>query len=161
MKGGTWKYVVTVIVVIVLVWFGVTAFNQSLTPYRTFADAKETGGYVQVNGTLPDPEGSTSNEGILRFDLQDEDGDVMEIAYRGVKPANFEQATSVVAIGQYREGSFQADQLLVKCPSKYQAEGATEDGYTDVQTAPLEKTEKTGSPEGEQSEDDEADRDAQ
>jgi cytochrome c-type biogenesis protein CcmE len=159
MKGGTWKYVVTVVVVIVLVWFGVTAFNQSLTPYRTFAEARETGGYVQVNGTLPDPEGTTSNEGILRFDLQDENGEVMPIAYRGVKPANFEQATSVVAIGQYKEGAFQADQLLVKCPSKYQAEGAADDGYTDIETAPLEMKEKTGNPEGDQTEDNEAARD--
>jgi len=144
MKGGAWKYVVTVVVVIVLVWFGVTAFNQSLTPYRTFAEAQQTGGYVQVNGTLPDPEGTTSTQGILHFDLQDDNGEVMEITYRGVKPANFEQATSVVAIGQYREGAFQADQLLVKCPSKYQAEGATEDGYTDAQSAPVEKKEETG-----------------
>jgi cytochrome c-type biogenesis protein CcmE len=153
MKGGAWKYVVTVVVVIVLVWFGVTAFNQSLTPYRTFAEAQQTGGYVQVNGTLPDPEGSTSTEGILHFDLQDDNGAVMEIAYRGVKPANFEQATSVVAIGQYREGTFQADQLLVKCPSKYQAEGATEDGYTNAQSAPVDEEEKNENPEEKQTED--------
>lgn len=159
MKGGTWKYVATVVVVIVLVWFGVTAFNQSLTPYRTFAEARETGGYVQVNGTLPDPEGTSSSEGTLHFELQDENGEVMKIAYRGVKPANFEQATSVVAIGQYREGTFQADQLLVKCPSKYQAEGASKDGYTDVQAAPVEKEENTATPGGEQTEDNEADRD--
>jgi cytochrome c-type biogenesis protein CcmE len=25
-----------------------------------------------------------------------------------------------VAVGSYREGAFHADQLLVKCPSKYQ-----------------------------------------
>ncbi|MDH4223841.1 MAG: cytochrome c maturation protein CcmE [candidate division Zixibacteria bacterium] len=38
----------------------------------------------------------------------------------GVKPANFEQATSIVVIGMYRDGIFIADQVLVKCPSKYQ-----------------------------------------
>jgi cytochrome c-type biogenesis protein CcmE len=153
MKGGAWKYVVTAIVVIALVWFGVTAFNQSLTPYRTFAEARDTGGYVQVNGTLPDPEGSNTRDGILRFELQDDEGEVMDVAYRGVKPANFEQATSVVAIGQYREGSFHADQLLVKCPSKYQAEGAAEGGYTDVKEAPPQTDEAT--------ENNEAARDAQ
>jgi cytochrome c-type biogenesis protein CcmE len=152
MKGGAWKYVVTVVVVIALVWFGVTAFNQSLTPYRTFAEARQSGGYVQVNGTLPDPERSRSTEGVLRFQLQDEEGEVMDVAYAGVKPANFEQATSVVAIGQYRDGSFQADQLLVKCPSKYQAEGSGGD-YTDVREAPAE--------EGVNPDDNEAVRDAQ
>ena len=44
----------------------------------------------------------------------------MKILYNGVKPGNFEQATEIVAIGQYQNGGFEADQLLVKCPSKYQ-----------------------------------------
>ncbi len=34
----------------------------------------------------------------------------------------FDQATSIVAIGHYRADHFEAEQLLVKCPSKYQAE---------------------------------------
>jgi hypothetical protein len=33
-------------------------------------------------------------------------------------------ATNVVAIGTYKDGRFVSDKLLVKCPSKYQAEGA-------------------------------------
>ncbi len=42
--------------------------------------------------------------------------------YKGLKPANFEDAISIVAIGQYDESSkeFEANKLLVKCPSKYQ-----------------------------------------
>ena len=92
-------------------------------------------------------------------ELQDENGEIMEITYKGVKPANFEQATSVVAIGQYREGSFRADQLLVKCPSKYQAEGATEGGYTDAQSAPPEMQQQIEKQEGETTEDNEAAKD--
>ena len=42
--------------------------------------------------------------------------------YHGVKPANFEDAISIVAIGHYESGrdEFVANKLLVKCPSKYQ-----------------------------------------
>nr|NIV04393.1 cytochrome c maturation protein CcmE [Calditrichia bacterium]NIV72934.1 cytochrome c maturation protein CcmE [Calditrichia bacterium]NIW00171.1 cytochrome c maturation protein CcmE [Candidatus Saccharibacteria bacterium]NIW80518.1 cytochrome c maturation protein CcmE [Calditrichia bacterium] len=29
----------------------------------------------------------------------------------------------IVAIGRYHDGVFKADELLVKCPSKYEAEG--------------------------------------
>jgi len=47
---------------------------------------------------------------------------VMPVVYHGVIPGNFDQATMVVAIGRYQEGRFLAEQLLVKCPSKYQAE---------------------------------------
>ncbi len=79
-----------------------------------------------MNGTLADPSKVhyDVDKGELVFALQDEKMEVMEVVYRGVKPANFEQATSVVAIGTYKDGRFEADQLLVKCPSKYQAEGA-------------------------------------
>ena len=46
----------------------------------------------------------------------------MRVAYRGVKPGNFEDAVSVVAIGRYDPAQrvIAADKLLVKCPSKYQ-----------------------------------------
>ena len=54
--------------------------------------------------------------------LKDEKGEVLTVEYRGVIPGNFDQATSIVAIGRYDDGRFRAEQLLVKCPSKYQAE---------------------------------------
>ena len=46
----------------------------------------------------------------------------MPVEYRGVIPGNFDQAVSVVAIGKFAGDHFEAQQLLVKCPSKYQAE---------------------------------------
>ena len=106
--------------------FGVTSFQKSLTPYVPFAEARRSGSSSQVNGTLADPSTVKYDveKGELVFALQDEKKEVMEVVYRGVKPANFEQATSVVAIGTFKDGRFEADQLLVKCPSKYQAEGA-------------------------------------
>ena len=58
----------------------------------------------------------------LEFVLRDSKNETMKVEYRGVIPGNFDQATSIVAIGRYHEGHFEADQLLVKCPSKYQAE---------------------------------------
>jgi cytochrome c-type biogenesis protein CcmE len=44
------------------------------------------------------------------------------VSYTDVKPANFEDAVSIVAIGRYENGVFAAEKLLVKCPSKYQGE---------------------------------------
>ena len=119
------KLVFGLLLVIASIGFGVTAFKNSLTPYISFAEARRSGASSQVNGTLADP--STVRYDVdqseLSFALKDDHGEVMPVVYRGVKPANFEQATSVVAIGTFTEGRFVADQLLVKCPSKYQAEG--------------------------------------
>jgi cytochrome c-type biogenesis protein CcmE len=44
----------------------------------------------------------------------------MQVVYDGVKPGNFEEAVQIVAIGRYQDDAFHAEQLLVKCPSKYQ-----------------------------------------
>ena len=44
----------------------------------------------------------------------------MPVVYRGIKPGNFRDAISIVAIGRFKEGRIEAEKLLVKCPSKYQ-----------------------------------------
>lgn len=111
---------------------GVTSFKQTMTPYIGFKEARQASGQVQVNGKLADKNYVLKQEEqYLRFSLQDPDGDVMPVVYRGVVPGNFDQAVSIVAIGQYKGDHFEAHQLLVKCPSKYQAEeGQHPEGVT-------------------------------
>lgn len=98
------------------------AFKNSLTPYVPFKYAKSTKNTVQVAGTLE--KGSINydeKESLLQFIIKEKDGeDKMKVSYKGPKPLNFEDATSVVAIGSYDGDRFLAKQLLVKCPSKYQ-----------------------------------------
>jgi cytochrome c-type biogenesis protein CcmE len=115
------------LLVLASIAFGVTAFKKSLTPYISFSEARRSGSSVQVNGVLADPAATRYDaaKSELVFALKDDKNEVMEVVYKGVKPVNFEQATSVVAIGSYQNGRFAADQLLVKCPSKYQAEANT------------------------------------
>jgi cytochrome c-type biogenesis protein CcmE len=108
---------------VVAVGIGVTSFKKSVTPYISFQEARRASGLVQVNGTLADKQYVLKQESqYLSFRLKDDKGEVMPVEYKGVIPGNFDQATSIVAIGRYQEGTFQAEQLLVKCPSKYQAE---------------------------------------
>lgn len=46
----------------------------------------------------------------------------IKLVYQGVVPDNIKNATEVVAEGRYLPaGMFQADNLLVKCPSKYES----------------------------------------
>jgi cytochrome c-type biogenesis protein CcmE len=109
------------VLVVAFLAYGTTSFKSNLTPYVSFEEASRTGKKVQVAGGLV--EDSTkyldaSEE--LRFDMADEDGNTMTVHYSGVKPGNFEEAVQIVAVGSFREGVFHAEQLLVKCPSKYQ-----------------------------------------
>jgi cytochrome c-type biogenesis protein CcmE len=103
------------------VLLGVTAFQKTLTPYLSFDEAKKARGTVQVMGSLDkqsDRYDTAKDE--LSFEILDAAGGRMPVVYRGIKPANFKDAISIVAIGRFREGRIDAEKLLVKCPSKYQ-----------------------------------------
>jgi len=114
-------YAVGAVLVVAFLAYGTTSFKSNLTPYVSFEEASRSGKKVQVAGGLV--EDSThyldaSEE--LQFGMVDEDGNTMTVHYNGVKPGNFEEAVQIVAVGSFSEGVFHAEQLLVKCPSKYQ-----------------------------------------
>ena len=118
MKKG---YLAAAVLAVAFVGLGVTAFQKSLTPYVSFEEARKARGAVQVMGALDkesDRYDTTTQE--LSFDLTDDKGGRIRIAYKGTKPANFKDAISIVAIGRYTQGRIEAEKLLVKCPSKYQ-----------------------------------------
>ena len=120
------KVVLALALLAVAVAVGVPSFKKSMTPYISFAEARRSSGLVQVNGVLADKNYVLKrDEQYLEFQLKDSHGEAMRVVYHGVIPGNFDQATSVVAIGRYDGGRFEADQLLVKCPSKYQTKAET------------------------------------
>lgn len=117
------KVILALVLVALAVVIGVNSFNKTVTPYISFGEARRSSGLVQVNGVLADKQYvMKQEEQFLSFRLKDDRGEVLPVEYRGVIPGNFDQATSIVAIGRYDRGTFAAEQLLVKCPSKYQAE---------------------------------------
>ena len=118
MKKG---YVIAGVLAVAFVLLGVTSFTKTLTPYLSFDEARHAKGVVQVMGGLDktsDRYDTASQR--LSFELVDDRGGRMPVSYGGIKPANFKDAISIVAIGRYREGRIEAEKLLVKCPSKYQ-----------------------------------------
>jgi cytochrome c-type biogenesis protein CcmE len=117
------------IVVIALTTAGYSLQGGAVVSYASVPEAMASPRAVQVFGYLYS-KGEYDEAGRWTFDIQGEDGDVMTIVYPHTKPGNFEQAISVVAVGKYDPDAkqFMADQLLVKCPSKYQEEGQTAQG---------------------------------
>ncbi len=119
MKG---KYIIGIIIIVGFIVFGAISLKKSLTPYVSFAQAKHNPETVQIIGKIV--EGETYYDTLaqnLVFSLTDRNSqEQMKVIYHGVKPGNFDQAVEIVAIGNYREDAFHSDQLLVKCPSKYQ-----------------------------------------
>lgn len=117
-------YLFGILLLVAFAGFSFTAFKDSMTPYVSYDRAKEAGRIVQVAGALE--KGSYSYAAAresLFFTLQDpKSKQTLRVRYKGLKPANFEDAISIVAIGRYDEKAreFEANKLLVKCPSKYQ-----------------------------------------
>jgi cytochrome c-type biogenesis protein CcmE len=104
--------------------FSLSSFRDTLTPYVSFQQARDANRVVQVAGALE--KGTSAYQAAdssLLFTLRDpKTHDSVRVRYHGLRPANFEDAISIVAIGQYSAPAkeFQAGKLLVKCPSKYQ-----------------------------------------
>lgn len=118
------KYVIGLVIIVAFIVFAGMNLKKSLTPYVSLSEAKRTGAVVQVKGKrVPGTENFNMDNKTFHFEMVDDKGEKFQVVYEGVKPSNFEQATEVVAIGKFDNGVFNAEQLLVKCPSKYQAEG--------------------------------------
>ncbi len=109
-------------IILIAVVYGIFGFQSGFRSYTQSVDeAIAATRSVQLAGFL----GSTGEydaAGRFTFLLQDERGKMIKVISDDPRPANFEQAISIVAIGRYdsTEGAFMADDLLVKCPSKYQ-----------------------------------------
>ena len=137
MKKGYW---IAAVLALAFVALGITAFQRTLTPYLTFDEARKSRGVVQVMGALDktsDRYDTVNQE--LSFNLLDEHGRSMPVAYRGIKPGNFKDAISIVAIGRFHEGRIEAEKLLVKCPSKYQG-AEVEKSYSSAPPAPAPRS---------------------
>jgi len=86
--------------------------------------ASIVGERVRVSGTVV--EGSEDwrpQEVTLRFTIADENGAQLPIVFSGPRPDNFQRAASAIVEGELLpDGSFQAETLLLKCPSRYEEE---------------------------------------
>ena len=117
MKPAAW---VGLAIIIASLAFGARAFVTNLTPYVTFDQAREARAPVQVMGKLDKESISIDSGTTLDFTLLDDKGDRLPVTFSAARPANFEMAVQVTAIGRYDGKIFQAENLLVKCPTKYQ-----------------------------------------
>ncbi|MCB0045769.1 MAG: cytochrome c maturation protein CcmE [Caldilineaceae bacterium] len=79
---------------------------------------------VRVNGNVvAGTEDWQAEEVTLRFSIADENGDELPIVFYGPRPDNFQRAASAIVEGELLpSGAFQADTLLLKCPSRYEEE---------------------------------------
>jgi len=120
--------IVGLAVTIALGYLGFTAFQGASMYYLTVDEllARNDAAYgerVRLMGRVADDSVVKNSEtNTLRFDVTNEGGTSLPVVYSGMVPDAFKQGADVVVEGSLtRAGTFEADSLLVKCPSKYEA----------------------------------------
>lgn len=119
------KIVLAVVVIIAAIVFGAMSFVETNVEYADFREAHTMDRKVQVKGTwVQDRETSFDPErSLFTFTMMDENGQIERVVYGGAKPNNFEIADAIVVKGKFHDGSFHAENILTKCPSKYEGGG--------------------------------------
>ena len=125
------KYIIGGIIIVVFLIWGTSAFLKTTIQYVPLHEATRATRTVQVMGKI-DFARVKYNAADTRLEFAVYDAETRDTAnaprypvvYYGVVPGNFDQAKSVVLKGKPGgDGVFVAEQMLVKCPSKYQGEG--------------------------------------
>ena len=125
--SSTVKFVVGgVVVVAVIAVLIATSFSGSSSDYLTIAQVKalapEQARNSRVAGEIvPDSVQWSTQELHLTFQIRDKTG-TLPISYFGPQPDMLVDAVEAVAIGKYDPAGqvFEAEELLMKCPSKYE-----------------------------------------
>ena len=118
------KIIVAAVVIVVFLVFGAVSFMDSNVEYTDFAKAEKTSKKVQVKGAWVKEKETQfdATAGQFIFYMVDDNNREVKVVLDGAKPNNFELATSIVAKGRYKDGYFHANELLTKCPSKYEGD---------------------------------------
>ena len=118
-----------VLVIALIITLIVQATVSTGAYYLTVTELAEktpgiVGERVRVSGTVVDgSEDWNPQEITLRFAISDEDGAQLPIVFYGPRPDNFQRAASAIVEGELlADGTFQAETLLLKCPSRYEEE---------------------------------------
>lgn len=114
---------------VILTLFGLSAvvfaFMNNSSPYVDIKTAKaQPADNQHLSGDIV--AGSMQvdyKSGSAQFLLKDQNSDQIQVHYQGSIPSNISTATKVVAVGGVKNGSFESQKLLLKCPSKYESEG--------------------------------------
>lgn len=133
------KFIVGGVLLLVLAGLLVWATATTGAYYMTVDEVLEAGPSiygerVRVNGLVTEgSEDWNAQEVTLRFAIHDEDSakevvnatelSQLPIVFYGPRPDNFQRAASAIIEGELLpDGTFKADTLLLKCPSRYEEE---------------------------------------
>ncbi len=125
------SHILGIVVIAIAIGIIITTTGDA-SSYVTFNEAKEMAESgdqqkIHVVGTLKKASdgsvvGIEKSEDLLSFSFTMVDANAREqqVFYAEPMPTDFLRSEQVVVIGSYKNETFVADKILLKCPSKYQ-----------------------------------------
>ena len=102
------------------------SISGDVSTYSTFNQAMESGDRVKVVCQLSKDKEMVYNPledpNLFSFYAKDDDGLEKKVILLRSKPQDIEMSESIVITGKMQEDDFVADDILLKCPSKYKDE---------------------------------------
>jgi len=115
-------HIIGIIVIAVAIGSLVGLLSDSST-YADFAQAAAGKNEVHVVGKLnrskPMEYNPAVNANIFSFYMLDDKGIEKRVVLLKSKPQDFEKSEQIVVVGSLQGGTFIANDILMKCPSKY------------------------------------------
>lgn len=125
-SGSRLKIIIAVAILALAVGYLIFSSVKSSSAYYMTVGELKAGGpslenkKVRVAGTLiGDSVEWDARQLRLDFEITDESGQ-LPVNYKGARPDMFQDGAETVVEGKYVNGTLQATNLLLKCPSKYE-----------------------------------------
>jgi cytochrome c-type biogenesis protein CcmE len=116
-------HIIAIVIIAIALGVLVYTMNNSAT-YADFAEAQDkpnkefhvVGKVDKAKDQIYNP---TVNADEFTFYLIDNKGAEQKVVLHKSKPQDFDKSEQIVLIGKMHEGAFHANDILMKCPSKY------------------------------------------
>ena len=116
------KLVIIIVLSVLFITIKADVFTSNVSPYLSVTELKASNAKnidAQVYGEpLVDSIHFDKQTSMLTFEITD-GSNIIKVEHKGMV-SNLQNSSEIVVIGKYNEGLLKADQILVKCPSKYQ-----------------------------------------
>ena len=117
------KYIFGGFIIVIFLGIMIYLFTQTSVTYEeNFSNVMSTPKTLKATGSWVKEKRYSNKNNMFSFYMVDYLGNQMKVEYKGTMPNNFESSTSVVVTGKFKNGVFEASEILTKCPSKYEEE---------------------------------------
>ncbi|RME16562.1 MAG: cytochrome c maturation protein CcmE [Bacteroidetes bacterium] len=116
-------YIIALLIIAVGIGVILTSLSNTAT-YSNFKEAAENpDSEYHIVGkrdtSMKETYNPLQNPDIFEFYMIDQNGERKKVRLHKSKPQDFEKSEQIVVIGKMKEDNFEASDILMKCPSKY------------------------------------------